>query len=415
MNAPDPALAGLLPAVRTTARPAASARAGETQAPGAAGADGDAAAPAFDLLEEDTAAAPGAGVPADGPKAPPLRGKLTAAFLEEIPPADPAAPVQPDAGIATILPLPAAPLAAAAAAPAPGNAVEKLAGDVAAGTPAAPKADDAAAAVLAAGIDGALDGAPSIAVGAAPAPAASLTPALAATGQGTAPAREASVPTDAEAVVTTGAPAAATTTVDDPRHLFHKLAVSPEAASASPDPSAAAPAPAAATAATPMLPPGWQLVPQAIAPAAAAGSDALPVVRPEAVIGQVAVAVGKSGGTSRKVELRLDPPELGRVEIHLTPTDKGTLHATVVAERADTHDLLRRHGDVLARELGAAGYSDVTLSFSAGGDTAAGRGLPAPAPEPRDAAFAAVAEDPAAAPVASRRLSVADGGLDIRL
>lgn len=164
----------------------------------------------------------------------------------------------------------------------------------------------------------------------------------------------------------------------------------------------------------------WQFVPQpAAGTASAPAPEAAPLapdpqVRPEALAGQVAVAVGKDGHAARKVELRLDPPELGRVEIHLSPTEKGGMHAIVLAERPETHDLLRRHADVLARELGNAGYSDVNLSFSAGTDAGVGRGLPAPIPE-RGAFALATGDAPGSGPAAPLPQPHVDGALDIRL
>lgn len=163
--------------------------------------------------------------------------------------------------------------------------------------------------------------------------------------------------------------------------------------------------------------PGWQLTTQVqdvqVSVASPRAETELEV-RPEPVARQVAVAIARDGGGG-KVELRLDPPELGRVEIHLSHTEKGALQATVVAERSDTQELMRRHGDLLARELSAAGYADVSLSFSAGSDAAAGRGgASASRAEHLFAAMAAEGfEQEAAAP--ARPLAVADGGLDIRL
>ena len=79
----------------------------------------------------------------------------------------------------------------------------------------------------------------------------------------------------------------------------------------------------------------------------------------------MAVAIGKAA--DRRVEIRLDPPELGRVQIHLTPVDGG-VQAVVLADRPETQDLLRRHAEALARELGAAGYGSVSLDFAAGSE-----------------------------------------------
>jgi hypothetical protein len=121
----------------------------------------------------------------------------------------------------------------------------------------------------------------------------------------------------------------------------------------------------------------------------------------------VAVAVaGADGGT---VEIRLDPPELGRVQIQLVPTDGG-LQATVLADRPETGDLLRRHAAELARALGEAGYGEVSLDFAAGGEAPRDE-----APAPPRAAWSAplAAVEPAAPPTPAARHG--GGPLDVRL
>jgi hypothetical protein len=138
---------------------------------------------------------------------------------------------------------------------------------------------------------------------------------------------------------------------------------------------------------------------------------ALPPVAPQALAGQITLAVGRAT-TDRSVEIRLDPPELGRVQIHLRPTETG-LQATVLAERPETHDLLRRHADLLARDLGAAGFRDVSLDFAAGGQSAPGRDEARAAIVAANAA-ANVPAEPAVRPAPARRDVVA-GGPDIRL
>lgn len=64
------------------------------------------------------------------------------------------------------------------------------------------------------------------------------------------------------------------------------------------------------------------------------------------------------------LELRLDPPELGQVTLTFYEDDAGVRHAAVVAENPETLDLLRRHSDVLQRELARAGAADVQLSYA---------------------------------------------------
>jgi hypothetical protein len=117
-----------------------------------------------------------------------------------------------------------------------------------------------------------------------------------------------------------------------------------------------------------------------------------------------AIAAARDGD---RVELRLDPPELGRVSIDIRIED-GRLSAVLGAERPETLDLMRRHADALQRELSAAGYDRAQLSFG-GGDADARRD---PGPPPRAAAPYPEA-GPAAAPPAPRRDG--QGGLDIRL
>jgi flagellar hook-length control protein FliK len=138
---------------------------------------------------------------------------------------------------------------------------------------------------------------------------------------------------------------------------------------------AAAPLPAASeTRRAPVLveaaPPAWHLRPEAPGPVRpepgvpAPAQPQAPAIAPQAVAGQVAVAISRASDES--VELRLDPPELGRVQIHLSRHD-GALQAMVLADRPETQDLLRRHAEVLARELGDAGYDSVSLDFAGGG------------------------------------------------
>ncbi|HRW14600.1 flagellar hook-length control protein FliK [Amaricoccus sp.] len=154
---------------------------------------------------------------------------------------------------------------------------------------------------------------------------------------------------------------------------------------------------------------GWHLVAD---PAATHATHPEAVQRaavsPHHLAGQVTLAVASASEGS--VEIRLDPPELGRLQIRLEPSDTG-VRAVVMAERPETQDLLRRHSETLTRDLTEAGYSGVTLDFSAGGQSAPRGGervthFTAAAP----ATFAAAGETPAEpAPRA------APGRLDIRL
>ena len=140
--------------------------------------------------------------------------------------------------------------------------------------------------------------------------------------------------------------------------------------------------------------------------ASRAGADAH-AASPREVASQITVAIAQAG--QPQVEIRLDPPELGRVQIRLNPTEHG-LQALVLAERPETQDFLRRHAEVLRNDLTEAGYAQVSLDFAAGGEAAS---RDAPAEERRFGAAPELAAAPAVAREAPRRVAAA--GLDIRL
>ena len=77
------------------------------------------------------------------------------------------------------------------------------------------------------------------------------------------------------------------------------------------------------------------------------------------------MAVTLRHGSDRVTEMALDPAELGKVRMTVKAQDQAIV-LTVVAERPDTADLMRRHTDVLQQEFRALGFTSVTLEFSAG-------------------------------------------------
>lgn len=132
-------------------------------------------------------------------------------------------------------------------------------------------------------------------------------------------------------------------------------------------------------------------------------------ISPREVAGQITLAITRS--TQAQVEVRLDPPELGRVSIRLSPIEGG-LQALVLAERPETQDFLRRHAEVLLRDLDAVGYESVSLDFATG-HGADPRGTRAENAFATAAPVAEATEVPALT-VASPRTAAADR-LDIRL
>lgn len=64
-----------------------------------------------------------------------------------------------------------------------------------------------------------------------------------------------------------------------------------------------------------------------------------------------------------EVEIQLAPHELGRLRIRVAVESEAT-RVTVQAERPETLDLMRRNGEVLMKELRAAGFAGGTLDFA---------------------------------------------------
>lgn len=79
----------------------------------------------------------------------------------------------------------------------------------------------------------------------------------------------------------------------------------------------------------------------------------------------------------RPVDLHLSPEELGRVRISMLMND-GVITMTVVAERSETLDLLRRHSEQLAQELRQIGFGTINFSF---GQNDGGRSAQQEAPQ----------------------------------
>ncbi|MEO1331526.1 MAG: flagellar hook-length control protein FliK [Pseudomonadota bacterium] len=142
----------------------------------------------------------------------------------------------------------------------------------------------------------------------------------------------------------------------------------------------------------------------ASAPAAANAAPAVLASAQAAAQVSVAIAAQRENGV---IELRLDPPELGRVRLELRFDGADTVSVTLQAERPETLDLLRRQADQLGRELIAAGLSLDGLDF---GD-AAGFG----AEDGRSAADGGAGDASAARPTADTAPDRSNATLHARL
>ncbi len=78
--------------------------------------------------------------------------------------------------------------------------------------------------------------------------------------------------------------------------------------------------------------------------------------RPERMGNDVGIEIARQvEGGRTQFSLRLDPPELGRIEVKLEMAADGQVRGVVSADNAHTYDLLRRDADNLARALADAG------------------------------------------------------------
>ena len=82
---------------------------------------------------------------------------------------------------------------------------------------------------------------------------------------------------------------------------------------------------------------------------------------PRHLAAQIA-SVAQRGGADKPVELLLNPSELGRVKISMISND-GRMSVSVIADRPETLDLMRRHIDVLAQEFLDIGYGQADFAF----------------------------------------------------
>lgn len=91
------------------------------------------------------------------------------------------------------------------------------------------------------------------------------------------------------------------------------------------------------------------------------GSVIFPPGTAKAVAAQMAQALINTQGS--KVDIALNPEELGRVRMVLSTSDSG-ITVSITAERPETLELMRRHIDQLAEEFKTLGYVDIGFEFS---------------------------------------------------
>ena len=88
---------------------------------------------------------------------------------------------------------------------------------------------------------------------------------------------------------------------------------------------------------------------------------------PHVPVSALAVHIAQQASNgARRFDIRLDPPELGRIEVRLNVSREGQVMAHLVVERAETLDLLQRDARQLERALQDAGLntSEEDMKFS---------------------------------------------------
>ena len=100
-------------------------------------------------------------------------------------------------------------------------------------------------------------------------------------------------------------------------------------------------------------------------------SPPTPPAAPRAVTTQIAVQIQKAVGQGAdQISIKLNPPELGRVDVKLEITSQGRVVAQISAEKPETLEMLQRDARGLQQALEDAGLKTDTgsLSFNLRGD-----------------------------------------------
>jgi flagellar hook-length control protein FliK len=154
---------------------------------------------------------------------------------------------------------------------------------------------------------------------------------------------------------------------------------------------------------------------------AAAATPAAASQAPATAIPIASVAVeiaARAQAGNNRFEIRLDPPELGRIDVTLDVDRHGNVTSHLVVERSQTLDLLRRDAPQLERALNDAGLKtgDSAMQFSLRDQGANADRDPRPARLPPVSGIGAQAAEPApVTSVRNYRWSGTVGGVDIRV
>ncbi len=114
--------------------------------------------------------------------------------------------------------------------------------------------------------------------------------------------------------------------------------------------------------------PDGALAPAILTTAAAPTADAASATTPAAIpIAGLAVEIASNAHAGKnRFEIRLDPPDLGRIDVRLEVDRDGKVTSHLVVDRPETLDILRKDAPQLERSLQQAGLktADDALQFS---------------------------------------------------
>jgi flagellar hook-length control protein FliK len=148
----------------------------------------------------------------------------------------------------------------------------------------------------------------------------------------------------------------------------------------------------------------------------ASGGNQLAV--PSNISALASAIAAKSAAGTKTFDIRMDPPELGRVDVHLSVDSDGKVQASLHAEHPQTLALLQRDSQNLERALKDAGLnlSHNSLNFSLKGEQRQGDGGGASMARSRSLSDAVVARAEAANASEINLSSLrGNGRLDIRV
>jgi len=151
--------------------------------------------------------------------------------------------------------------------------------------------------------------------------------------------------------------------------------------------------------------------------AAAAANSAAAATAAVPIAGLAVAIAARAQAGSNQFEIRLDPPELGRIDVHLDVDRDGQVTSHVTADRADTLALLQSQQPQIERALEQAGLktADNGLQFTLRDQSFAGQNNGGSSP-PRVAQL--VIPDSALSPVDATQIYTRSGlgsGIDIRV